>query len=111
MTDLWKGIHKKVFTRDKKRVDKDLNNSPTYDHPSNVVMSLMERLEPMLTTELISRSVMFHPLDVLPSDSDSKTICDHIYLSLSLNQLQCLIIKRILDHAIRNKGKIYLELN
>lgn len=50
-------------------------------------------------------------MDVLPSDSNFKTICNYIHLSLLLNQLQYLIIKEILDHAIRNKGKMYLDSN
>lgn len=52
----------------------------------------MERLKLILTTKLISSFVMSYLLDILPFDSNSQTICDHIYLSLSLNQLQRLIV-------------------
>lgn len=88
-----------------------MKNGTAYDHLSNVATSLMERIKPMLITELTPRSGMSHSLDVLPSNSDSIIVCDHIHLSLPLNQLQCLIVERILDHAIRNKGKMYLESN
>lgn len=54
---------------------------------------------------------MSYFLDILLSDSNSKTVYDHIYLLLSLNQLQCLIIKKILEYIIRNKENIYLKLN
>ncbi len=45
----------------------------------------------------------------MPPDSDFRAVCDHIHLLLPLNQLQCLIIEGILDHAIKFKGKIFLN--
>lgn len=38
-------------------------------------------------------------------------VYNYIYLLLSLNQLQYLTIKNILDHTIKNKEKIYLYIN
>ncbi len=45
----------------------------------------------------------------MPPDSDSKTVCDQIHLLLQLNQLQRLIVEGILDHVIKNKGRMYLD--
>lgn len=88
-----------------------MKNGTTYNHLSNVATSLIERLKPTFLTKLISRFRASHLLDVLPSDSNSKTVCDYIHLSLPFNQLQYLIVERILDYAIGNKKKIYLESN
>lgn len=65
----------------------------------------------MLITKFISRSGAFHLLNILLSDSDFKIVCDYIYLSVPLNQLQYWIVKENLDHAIRNKEKIYYKSN
>lgn len=108
---MWKGIHKKALTEDKKKVSKDLKNGTAYDYFSNVAMTLMKSLKPMFITKLTFKSRVSYFLDVLPSNSDSKTVCNYIYLSLALNQLQHLIVKRILNNAIGNKGKIYLKSN
>lgn len=86
-TDLWKDIYKKVLTGYEKIFDKDLNNSPGYDHLSKIATSLMGRLKLMFIIELSFNSVISHLLDVLPFGRDCKTICDHIYQSLPLNQL------------------------
>lgn len=86
-TDLWKDIHKKALIGDKEKVNKDLKNGTTYNHPSNVATNLMKIFELTLTTKFISKSGAFYLLDVLPSDSDSKTVCDYIHISLILNQL------------------------
>lgn len=65
----------------------------------------------MLITKFTFKSGAFYLLDILLFDSNFKIVCDYIYLSVSLNQLQHLIVKEILDHAIRNKEKIYYESN
>lgn len=88
-----------------------MNNKLIYDHFSHVATSLMGKLKSMLITKLTFNSIGFYLLDILPSNSDSKIVYDHIHLLLSLNQLQRLIIKRVLDYAIRNKEKIYFESN
>lgn len=109
--DLWKIIHKKTLTRDEARIEKDFNNGSTYDYSFNIKTSLIGRLEPTLITKLTFRSIVSHFLNVLLFNSNSKTIYNHIYLSLLLNQLQHLIVKGILDHTIKNKRKIYFESN
>lgn len=48
-------------------------------------------------------------LDTLPPDSIYRAVCDHIYLLLLLNQLQCLIVEGILDHTIKFKRKMFLD--
>ncbi len=48
-------------------------------------------------------------LDILLPNSDSRALCDHIYLLLPLNQLQRLIVEGILDHAIKFKEKMFLD--
>ena len=52
-----------------------------------------------------------HFIDLLSLNSDSKIVCDHIHLLLSLNQLQYLIIEIILDHAIKNKGNMFFYID
>lgn len=47
----------------------------------------------------------------MPSDTNSKIIYDHIYLTLVLIKLQSLIIEEILDHGIKNKSKMFLNLD
>lgn len=60
---------------------------------------------------LILELITSYFLDVLPFNNNSKTICDCIYLLLSLNQLQDLIVEGILKYAIKNKGKMYFNLD
>lgn len=66
ITDLWKNIHKKVFIRNKKKVNKVLNNTPAYNHLSNVATSKIGRFEPKLTIKLNSNFVAFYFFDALP---------------------------------------------
>lgn len=65
----------------------------------------------MLITKFTFKSGAFYLLNILLFNSNFKIVCDYIYLSVPLNQLQHLIVKEILDHAIRNKKKIYYESN
>ena len=88
-----------------------MNNSSANNNFCNITKSLIERLNLMLTTMSISDSVIYYSLDILLSNSDSKIICNYIYLLLLLNQLQYLIVSKILDYAIGNEIKIYLESN
>lgn len=50
-----------------------------------------------------------HYLAVLLLHSNSKIVYDHIYLLLYFNQLQCLIVKHIMNHIIKIKEKMYLD--
>lgn len=86
-TNLWKSIHKKALIRKQAGIDIELGKSPGYNHSFNAMTRFLGQLELTLTTRLIFQSVTSCPLDVLPFNSDSKTICDHIQLPLSLNQL------------------------
>lgn len=88
-----------------------MKNGIAYDNLSNIATSLIKRLKPTLIIKLISRSGEFYLLDILLFDSNLKIICNYIYLLLFLNQLKYLVIKRIFDHAIRDKEKIYFESN
>lgn len=88
-----------------------MNNSIVYHHLSHVGTRLIKRLKPTLITKVIPRSIVFYLLNVLLFDNDSEMVCDNIYISIFLNQLQCLIIKEILHYVIKNKNKIYLESN
>ena len=108
---MWKAIYKKTLIEDKKRVKKDVNKGFAYDHSSKIVSNLIEKLEPMLITKLIFSFITSHPLDILLFNNYFKTVYDCTYLSLPLNQLQHLIVEAILNHAIKNKEKIYFESN
>lgn len=108
---MWKSIYKKALIKDKKKVDKNLNNSFAYNYSSNIAIELMKRLKSTLIVRLIFSFIIFYLLNILLFNSDFKVICEYIYLLLPLNQLQCLIIKKILDHTMKKKTKIYLESN
>lgn len=97
--------------RDEKKINKDLKNGIAYDNPSNIATSLIKKLKSTLIIKLISRSGESYLLDILLSDSNFKIICNYIHLLLPLNQLKYLVVKKILDHAIRDKEKIYFESN
>lgn len=83
--DLWKSIYKNALIKDKKRVDKDLNNNTVYNHPFNIVTNLIKRLKPTFTTKLTLGSILSYFLDILLSNSNFKMICNYIHLLLSLN--------------------------
>ena len=48
---------------------------------------------------------------MLLPNNNFKAICDQIYLLLLLNQLQYLVVEGILDHSIKYKGKMFLDLD
>lgn len=44
-------------------------------------------------------------------NSGSKVVCNQIQLIILLNQLQHLTVEDILDYTIKNKGKMFLNLD
>ncbi len=107
-TDMWKGIHKTIFTGEQTEIDNKPDNYPDI-HPSNATTGLPEELVLEVMANLTPKPANSHILDTLPPDSDSRAVCDHIHLLLPLNQLQRLIIKRILDYAIKFKRKMFFD--
>lgn len=107
-TDMWKSIHKTALTRDQIKIGNEPNNHPDF-YFSNATTKLLEELIPEVIADLIPKSANPCTLNILPLNSDSKTVYDYIHLLLSLNQLQCLIVEGIMDHAIKFKGKMYLD--
>lgn len=89
----------------------ELSNLSNNDQISNKAVVLSGKLIPIIRRNLLSKLGSSYFLDVLPPDSDSKTVCDHIHLLLLLNQLQHLIIETILDHTIKNKGNMFFYIN
>lgn len=49
-------------------------------------------------------------MKILPSDTDFKTVYNHIHQSLPFNKLQRLVKEEILDYNIKNKGQKYFDL-
>lgn len=60
---------------------------------------------------LISDFITSQTLDVIPSNSSFKAVCDQIQVLLLLNKLQRSIVESILDFIIKNKGTIYFDID
>lgn len=110
-TNIWKSIHKTALTGEQAREDNELDNHPDFAHPYIALTRLSEQLISTISIGLISEVVTSHSLNILPPNSDFIIVYNLIYLSLPLNQLHCLTFEGILDHAIKNKGKMYLDLD
>lgn len=55
--------------------------------------------------------ITFYLLDILLPNSNFKTIYNYIYLLLLLNKLEHLLFKDILNYNIKNKEKMYFNLD
>lgn len=83
-TDMKKGIHKTALTG--KQMER--NNEPDIYldfHPLNATIGLPRELILKVIVDLTFKLVNSYFLDILPPDNDSRTVCDYIYLLLSLN--------------------------
>ncbi len=107
-TNMWKGIHKTALTGEETEIDNKLDNYPEI-HLSNTTIGLPEELVSEVMAYLTPKPANSRTLDILPPNNDFRAVCDHIYLLLLLNQLQYLIVKGILDHTIKFKGKMFLD--
>lgn len=88
-----------------------LSNLPSNDRIFGEANALPGQLISIISRNLLPKPGSFHYLDLLLPNSDSKTVCDYIYLLLSLNQLQHLTVKTILNHAIKNKENIFFYID
>ncbi len=107
-TDIWIGIHKTVLTEEQTKIDSELDNHPDI-HPSNPTTGLPGELISEVMADLTPKPANPCTSDTLSPNSDFRVVCDQIHLLLPLNQLQCLIVKRILDYAIKFKRKMFLD--
>lgn len=87
-----------------------MNNSPAYNNLSNIITSLIRKLKLILIIKLIFKFKIFYLLHILLFNSNSKTIYNYIYLSLLINQLQYLIIKKKITILLKIKKKYILNL-
>ncbi len=107
-TDMWKDIHKTALMGEQIEIDSKPDNHPDI-YLSNTTTGLSRELIPEVMVDLTPEPVNPRTLDILPSDSDFRAVCNHIHLLLPLNQLQHLIVKGILDHTIKFKGKMFFN--
>lgn len=101
-----KNIYKKYVG-----VDNKLNNYSGFNHLHNTLIRLLEQLILTIGTSFICKSIIFYFFDILSFNSNSKIVYNYTHLLLLLNQLQYLIVKEIFDYTIKNKRKMYLDLN
>lgn len=107
-TNICKGIYKTVLTEKQTEINNKSDNHLDI-HSSNAIIELPRKLVLKVMTDLTPKPANPCILDTLLPNSNFRAICDHIYLLFLLNQLQYLIIKRILDHTIKFKGKMFLN--
>lgn len=88
-----------------------LDNFLDFGYFSNVPIDLLWQLILIITISLISNIVIYYTPNIISFNSDSKIIYSQIYLLLSLNQIKQLIIEEILEYIVKNKEKMYFNLN
>lgn len=111
ISNIKKNIYKIVFTRKHIRENNMLNNYLHFVYFYNILTRLLKKLISIVNISFVFKAVISYFLDILLSNSDFITVSDCIYLLLLLNQLEHLIIKSILNYTIKNKKKIYLDLD
>lgn len=112
-TDLSKEIYKKVFSGEQVKINNNVDNKndkSIYDQFFNM-QTRLAYLKLIFTINIVFNFISIHLLDILSFNNYSKTICKDIYLLLILNRLQYLIIEKILNHANKNKRKMYFDLS
>lgn len=111
ITDMWKNIYKTALTREQMEGNNKLSNPPGNARISGEADILPRQLIPIMSRDILPKPGSSYSLDLLPPDSDSKTVYNHIHLLLPLNQLQRLNIKTILDHLIKNERNIFFYID
>lgn len=109
--DIQKNIYKKVLIKEQTEKNDKFNNLPSNGQIFSEIVALSRQLIPIISRDFFSEPGSSYFLDLLLLDSDFKTVCDHIYLLLLLNQLQHLTVEIILDHIIKNKENMFLHIN
>lgn len=84
ITNIWKGIYKTALTGEQIEID---NKSDNYldIYPSNATTGLPKELVSEVMANLTLEPANPRTLDILPPNSDFRTVCNHIPLLLSLN--------------------------
>lgn len=69
-------------------------------------------LKPVLANIILLAKMpnKFHVRLLMPN-INYKTICNHIHDLLPFNNLQQLVVKEIMDPIIKNKTKMYFDMN
>lgn len=92
-------------------IDIKFCNHSNFVYHSNKSPIFRDRLIPTINKSYLPKFKSSYTLKMLSTNSGSKAVCDQIYLILPLNQLQHLTVEGILDHSIKNKGKMFLDLD
>lgn len=87
------------------------DNHSNFVYYSDGLPIFQDEFIPTINKKHHSKSKFFFTLKILLLNSSSKVVYNLIRLILLLNELQYLIIKDILDYAIKNKRKIFFDLN
>lgn len=68
-------------------------------------------LELVVETTFLVINVLYKISLLINLNFNYKTICNHIYNTLTLNTLPRLVVGKIIDYIIRNKRKMHLDIN
>lgn len=98
-TNIWINIHKTTLARDQTDKNIEFNNYTNFVYHSDKPTALQNELIPIINKGYLSKSESHQTLKELLLNNDFKEVYDQIYLILPLN----------LDHAIKNKRKIFLD--
>ncbi|WP_375449089.1 AAA family ATPase [uncultured Nostoc sp.] len=107
--DVWRKIQKQALTKriDIVEMETDGTDISTPFQASIQSMSAIEALEPVLISSSLPNPTSSQPLhNISPANADCKAVADHINAVLPLNTLQRLVVEGVLDHVIRNKGRL-----
>lgn len=107
-TALWKKIRKQALTKQIEivKIATDTTNISTPLQASIQSISRIETLEPILTNSTFPDFSPSQLLDnIIAGNANYKAITNHIYIVLSFNNLQPLVVEGIFDHVIWNKDR------
>lgn len=69
-------------------------------------------LEPVVGTTLLVNNMLCKIFsELINPNFNCKTICNHIHDILPFNTMQKLVVEGIINHIIRNKGKMHFATN
>ena len=111
--DLWKGVQKFALNEDQDNTDETGEEQDHFhlNSLSSKIDALSGNLEPVLDNILLlDETPDGFPLGPTMLNADCKTVCDHIYDRLPLNNLQRLVVEEIINHIIKNKSRMHLDI-
>lgn len=110
--DLWKRVQKSALNKDQDNTN-ETNEEQDHFH-LNSLSSRTNALSGKLKLELddivlLDETLDGFPLGLLMSNADCKTVCDNIHNCLPLNNLKQIVVEKIINHIIKNKGRMRFD--